>query len=65
MHADHIIPVIGPEGFVSWDIFIARLYCEADGFRAVCKDCHKIITERERKERASMASKQPSFENFL
>jgi hypothetical protein len=52
MHADHIIPVVGPEGFVSWDLFISRLYCEADGFRALCKACHAKCTESERAERA-------------
>jgi hypothetical protein len=53
MHADHITPVIGPEGFISWDLFISRLYCEAGGFRALCKACHAKCTELERAERAA------------
>jgi hypothetical protein len=65
MHADHIVPVVGPEGFVSWDLFIARLYCEADGFRAVCKACHKLITERERAERAALAKQSPTTDDLL
>lgn len=52
MQADHIIPVVGPEGFISWDVFIARLYVEADGFRALCKECHHKITQQERRERS-------------
>ncbi len=47
MQADHIEPVIGPEGFVSWDLFISRLYCEGSGFVALCKGCHKAKTKEE------------------
>lgn len=64
MHADHIVPVIGPEGFQSWDQFIERLYCEADGFRALCKACHKLVTERERAERAAFSAQPPAPELF-
>jgi len=46
--ADHIIPVVGPEGFVDWNTFISRLYVEADGFQCVCEACHKKKTESER-----------------
>ena len=47
MHADHIIPVVGPEGFVDWNTFIARLYVEKEGFRAICKLCHKEKSNEE------------------
>lgn len=47
MQADHIIPVIGEEGFKDWNTFIERLYCEADGFRAICRDCHAVKTKQE------------------
>lgn len=49
--ADHIIPVVGPEGFVDWNTFIARLYVEAEGFQSVCEGCHKRKTEQERQAR--------------
>ncbi len=65
VHADHVVPVIGPEGFVSWDLFIERLYCEANGFRALCKGCHKIITDAERAERAAHSSKPPQSDELL
>ena len=52
MHADHIVPVVGPEGFKTWDLFIERLFCEADGFRALCKPCHNLQTSKERAGRA-------------
>lgn len=51
MQADHIIPVVGPEGFVDWNTYIDRLYVEADGFRALCKPCHKAITKQQNQER--------------
>lgn len=65
MHADHIVPVVGPEGFISWDVFIKRLYCEADGFRAICKACHKLITDTERAERAAHSAKPPGTDELL
>lgn len=58
--ADHITPVIDPTvGFVDWNTFIDRLFCERDGFQAVCWECHTsktkeerdIATERKRKEK--------------
>jgi hypothetical protein len=51
VQADHIVPVVGSEGFVSWDRFIQRLYCPAEGFRVVCKECHGEITAKERTDR--------------
>lgn len=50
--ADHIRPVVDPEkGFVSWDEYIERMFCEADGFRAICQPCHHKITQEQNKER--------------
>jgi hypothetical protein len=51
MQADHIDPVIPLTGFDSWDGVIKRLYCEADGFQALCKACHKVKTKEEADER--------------
>ena len=48
VQADHIVPVVGPEGFINWDTYIKRLFCEADGFRILCKACHQVITAKER-----------------
>lgn len=36
---DHINPVIDPAvGFVSWDVFIERLFCDSKGLQLLCKD---------------------------
>ena len=51
MRADHIDPIIPVTGFDSWDEVIDRLFCELDGFQAICVGCHKIKTDAENKER--------------
>jgi hypothetical protein len=51
---DHIEPVVDPDvGFVSWDLFIERLYCKMENLQAVCKECHKEKTKNERTSRKS------------
>lgn len=49
--ADHTVPVVGPEGFTTWDQFIARMFVEATGFQVLCDTCHKAKTGKERKVR--------------
>lgn len=45
---DHIEPVIDPNvGFIDWNTYMDRLFCEEDGLQALCKDCHKIKTKEE------------------
>lgn len=49
---DHIEPVVATQqGFVSWDVFIERLFCEADGLQILCKQCHSTKTATERQQR--------------
>lgn len=46
---DHILPVVDPaKGFVSWDEYINRMYCEEDNFQVLCKPCHLKKTKKER-----------------
>lgn len=52
MQADHIEPVVPIEGFTDWNTFIKRLFVEVEGFQAVCKKCHKEITDKEKAQRA-------------
>jgi 5-methylcytosine-specific restriction endonuclease McrA len=51
MQADHTIPVIPLDGFDSWDGVIERLFCEKEGYTAMCKACHKVKTQEENAER--------------
>lgn len=37
---DHKVPVIGPEGFISWDRVVERLFVEANGYQVLCLACH-------------------------
>lgn len=46
---DHIEPVVDPSvGFVDWNTFIERLYCEVEGFQVLCWECHTEVTAEER-----------------
>ena len=52
---DHIVPVIDPgRGFITWDSFIERLFCEPDGFQVLCSTCHKKKTEEENFQRKEL-----------
>jgi 5-methylcytosine-specific restriction endonuclease McrA len=54
---DHIIPVVGPEGFVSWDEFIKRLFCSTNNLQVVCIPCHATKTKKETLERKKLSDK--------
>lgn len=52
VQVDHKKPVVNTKtGFVGWDTFIERLYCEAKGLQVLCKGCHKNKSNKERKQR--------------
>jgi 5-methylcytosine-specific restriction endonuclease McrA len=45
---DHIVPVVDPKvGFTTWDDYIARLFCEKEGFQILCNSCHDAKTKVE------------------
>jgi 5-methylcytosine-specific restriction endonuclease McrA len=45
---DHINPVIDiMEGFIDWNTYINRLFCDIEDLAALCKTCHKSKTEAE------------------
>lgn len=54
---DHVEPVgptpgskLAPPG-LTWDTFIARLFCGPENLQTVCKPCHKVRTDQQTKER--------------
>jgi 5-methylcytosine-specific restriction endonuclease McrA len=51
VQVDHKDPVVGTEGFISWDNFIYSLFCEEDNLQVLCKECHAIKTKQETTER--------------
>lgn len=48
-HKNSVIDVAA--GFVDWNDYIDRLFCEEDGFELLCKTCHAKETKRENEER--------------
>lgn len=49
---DHIEPVISvDDGFVDWNQFVDRLFCDKSNLQRICDDCHDIKTATERFER--------------
>lgn len=50
VQVDHTKPVVDPKkGFVDWDTFIARLYCEKRWLQVLCKEtCHARKSKEER-----------------
>jgi len=46
---DHIVPVISvSEGFVDFNTFIERLFCDASNLQVICDPCHNKKTNSER-----------------
>ena len=48
---DHIYPIVPTSGFDSWDGYINRLFCKAEGYQAICKACHSVKSMTENTER--------------
>jgi ribosomal protein L44E len=57
---DHVEPVVGPEGFTTWDNYIERMFCEANNLQVLCDSCHHLKTQEEKQLRANKKS-----EDFL
>lgn len=52
VNVDHISPVVCPyTGFVDWNTFISRLFCDGGNLQVLCSPCHDLKTAEERKER--------------
>lgn len=59
---DHINPVIPIEGFKSWDEVVDRLFCELEGYQAICKNCHDAKTSSENDQRRICKKKDSMIE---
>ena len=62
LQVDHIEPVVDYIGFQGWDTYIQRLNVESTMMRAICKDCHTVITllqkEKRKKYKKPLAKKK-------
>lgn len=57
-NVDHIDPATPITGFVSWDNYIERLFCDSDNLQLLCKPCHKEKCAEEAAERAKHRKKK-------
>ncbi len=51
IQVDHIEPAGTLKKYSDLSGFCKRLFCEADGMQVLCKDCHQVKTNAERKAR--------------
>lgn len=51
VQVDHLDPVVEVSGFVSWDVFIERLFCEPSNLQVLCKPCHLKKSKKEKEAR--------------
>jgi 5-methylcytosine-specific restriction endonuclease McrA len=50
VQVDHKKPAVDPKaGFISWDVYVDRLYCESSNLQVLCKPCHAEKTAAEKK----------------
>jgi 5-methylcytosine-specific restriction endonuclease McrA len=49
VQVDHKKPAVDPKtGFISWDVYIERLFCGKENLQVLCKPCHDAKTKGER-----------------
>ena len=51
VEVDHIEPAGSLKCYDDLPGFVERMFCEADGFQVLCRDCHQTKTNSEREER--------------
>lgn len=52
VNVDHIKPVVDPEvGFVDWNTYVENMFCSKDNLQVLCKTCHNLKTQEERKKK--------------
>lgn len=51
VQVDHKRPVVDPKvGFVDWNTYIERMFCDKKNFQVLCKPCHLKKTKLENKQ---------------
>lgn len=63
VNLDHVVPVVGPEGFVDWNTYIERMFCDEDNFQIICSECHTKKSLKENEERAAYKTSHPKSED--
>jgi 5-methylcytosine-specific restriction endonuclease McrA len=49
VQVDHIEPIVDPQGFTTWDVYIEKMFCGKENLQVLCKACHALKTKLERK----------------
>lgn len=58
VQVDHKQPVIDPKkGFVDWNTYVTRMFCEKKNLQVLCSTCHTIKTKKETEVAKKYASK--------
>jgi len=59
VEVDHTVPVIevNEQGFVDWNTFVNRLFCQVQDLQVLCDPCHDQKTRDERKSRQAFKDK--------
>lgn len=47
IEVDHIVPIVGMNGFTNWDDYIKKAFIPPSQFGIACKGCHSAKTEVE------------------
>lgn len=57
IEADHEVEVIDvKKGFCDWNTYIERLYCSAEGYNMLCRECHEKRTKEQLEQRTKNGS---------
>lgn len=57
VQVDHKVPVVGRDGFTTWDEYINNLFCSIDNLQVLCKACHSVKTKKEKAAKDAHRSK--------
>jgi 5-methylcytosine-specific restriction endonuclease McrA len=61
---DHVLPCVCPnEGFVNYELYIKRLFCDKDNLQILCKSCHDLKSKEENKQRRMTREKKKTTTN--
>jgi 5-methylcytosine-specific restriction endonuclease McrA len=49
VQVDHILPCGTLKSYDDLPDFVERLFCDKEGFRVLCKECHQKVTNKNRR----------------
>lgn len=61
IQVDHIVPAGSLKSYDDLPMFVRRLFCEAENLQLMCKPCHQIKTNQERKDAKEKAARDKAL----